>query len=920
MKQISVLVDHDRCRDGCSSLTRATCVLALVFLLVASPLSLNWDASDNFLSIKSAQAGQASSPDLTVSSLGNPPSTAIVGASFSVTDTIRNAGNATAGASTTRYRLSTDGTISSADPLLTGSRSILSLNKGASSSGTVTVTVPSTITPGAYYLAACADDLGVVAESSETNNCRASTTTVTLFAAPIINSLSSTAGSIGTSITINGSNFGAVQSDSTITFNGIQASPTGWNDTTIVASVPSLASTGPVVVTVGGVVSNGVQFNVSGIAYIYDQLGRLRAVVDPASDTAVYNYDAVGNLLSISRRNSSGVSVIEFSPKTGLPGTQVTIFGTGFSSAPGANTVTFNGLSAAVSSATTTSIVATVPAGATTGPIGVSNPTGSAASMDVFTVADPGTPTITSFTPIVGAPGMPVGISGTNFDGNPSRDRLTFNNMTSWATSATTTNLTVPVPTGGTSGKITVTTPAGSSKSTSDFFVPPSPLIEADVGHTGRATIGGGGHTVSIGTAGKLGLVVFDGTANQQITINVSNVTFSTRLSVVIYNPNGTILKSQAINTTGGTVSAALAQNGTHTIVLGTGVISTVAGNGTFGYSGDGGPATSASIWPQGLAVDSFGNIFISQEFGGGGHVVRKVGTNGIIAKFAGSLAGFSGDGGSATKARLWHPSELATDPAGNVFIHDSANYRIRKVNTSNIITTVAGNGVDGCTGEGIPATQAQISQPIGLAADAQGNLFLAISQGNFTLTGCVRVRRVDAAGIITTVAGTGTTGFSGDGGPATSARLNDPYDVTFDGQGNLYIADKGNNRIRKVDTNGIITTIAGIGISGFSGDWGPAINAQFSSVQSLVHYNGELYVADSSRVRKIDSAGTVTTVFGTGTNSFNGDGLPAKLADGSAPDVALDGAGNLYIYNNARIRKIEPSSIGSATLTLSTP
>jgi hypothetical protein len=178
----------------------------------------------------------------------------------------------------------------------------------------------------------------------------------------------------------------------------------------------------------------------------------------------------------------------------------------------------------------------------------------------------------------------------------------------------------------------------------------------------------------------------------------------------------------------------------------------------------------------------------------------------------------------------------------------------------------------------------------------------------------------VDAAGIITTVAGTGTTGFSGDGGPATSARLNDPYDVTFDGQGNLYIADKGNNRIRKVDINGIITTIAGTGISGFSGDWAPAINAQFSSVQSLVHYNGELYVADSSRVRKIDSAGTVTTVFGTGTNSFNGDGLPAKLAHGSAPDVALDGAGNLYIYNNARIRKIEPSSIGSATLTLSTP
>jgi hypothetical protein len=241
----------------------------------------------------------------------------------------------------------------------------------------------------------------------------------------------------------------------------------------------------------------------------------------------------------------------------------------------------------------------------------------------------------------------------------------------------------------------------------------------------------------------------------------------------------------------------------------------------------------------------------------------------------------------------------------------------VRKVNTSNIINTVAGNGVSGCAGEGIPATQAQITV-VGLAADGQGNLFLA---------GCSRVRKVNSAGVITTVAGTGIAGFSGDGGPATNAQLNNPTDVTFDGQGNLYIADRGNNRIRKVASNGIITTIAGTGIAGFAGDWGPATDAQFSAVESVVYYNGGLYLGDSQRVRRIDSSGTIGTIAGPGINPGPFDlfemnnGFPAKLANFRvAYKLGIDGSGNLYVDQFSHIRKIEPVSAGSATLTLTTP
>jgi uncharacterized protein (TIGR03437 family) len=336
------------------------------------------------------------------------------------------------------------------------------------------------------------------------------------------------------------------------------------------------------------------------------------------------------------------------------------------------------------------------------------------------------------------------------------------------------------------------------------------------------------------------------------------------------------------------------------------GIISTVAGNGTSGFSGDGGPATSASLYcPFGVAVDAAGNLFIADTYN---YRVRKVSPGGIISTVAGngSLGFFSGDGGPATSASLNWPYGVAVDAAGNLFIADYNNYRVRKVSPGGIISTVAGNGAYKFSGDGGPATSAPLSHPSGVAVDAAGNLFIADTYNN-------RVREVTAGGIISTVAGNGSQGFSGDGGPATSASLNQPFGVAVDAVGNPFIADTANSRVRKVSPGGIISTVAGNGNSYFSGDGGPATSGSLSYPWGVaVDAAGNLFIADprNQRVRKVNPAGTISTVAGNGSQGFSGDGGPATSASLSKPSgVAVDTAGNLFIADtyNDRVRKVSP-------------
>jgi hypothetical protein len=280
------------------------------------------------------------------------------------------------------------------------------------------------------------------------------------------------------------------------------------------------------------------------------------------------------------------------------------------------------------------------------------------------------------------------------------------------------------------------------------------------------------------------------------------------------------------------------------------GMISTVAGTGNGGFGGDGGPATGASLqFPFGVAVDRSGNLFIADLFN---HRIRKVDTNGIITTVAGSGptgpsgGAYAGDGGAATSARLNWPECVAVDASGDLFIADYANNRIREVSANGIITTVAGNGTPAFSGDGGPATNASVSGPNGVAVDASGNMIIADSVNS-------RVREVNTSGIITTVAGGGASA-PGDGGPATNAVLLVPTGVAVDAFGNLFIADPGDNRIREVAPSGIITTVAGNGSAGFSGDGGPPTNASLNYPYELtVDNSGDIFIADLSndRIRK---------------------------------------------------------------------
>ncbi len=281
----------------------------------------------------------------------------------------------------------------------------------------------------------------------------------------------------------------------------------------------------------------------------------------------------------------------------------------------------------------------------------------------------------------------------------------------------------------------------------------------------------------------------------------------------------------------------------------------------------DGQPASHVTLTlVDGVAVDAKGNVYISHR---SKNRIRKVTPDGIITTIAGNgIAGYSGDGGPALEAALSFPAGLALDSAGNLFIADRNNHRIRKVDTKGIITTVAGNGTEGFGGDGGSALEASLNFPSDVVIDSKGHLYISDRSNN-------RIRKIDSQGVITTVAGSGKPEFGGDFGSAKDALLKYPFGICLDQQGNLYIADRGNNRIRKVDTNGIITTVAGDGMHFFGGDYGPATQASLAYPTDVATDKvGNVYIADrnNNRIRKVDSLGVITTFMGTGQPEFNGD------------------------------------------------
>jgi uncharacterized protein (TIGR03437 family) len=340
-------------------------------------------------------------------------------------------------------------------------------------------------------------------------------------------------------------------------------------------------------------------------------------------------------------------------------------------------------------------------------------------------------------------------------------------------------------------------------------------------------------------------------------------------------------------------------------------VISTVAGNGTMVFSGDGGPAIKAGIGiPPDVAIDGAGNLYVVDR---NNNRIRKVDTSGVISTFAGNgTSGFSGDGGPATSAQLFLPIAIAADGSGNVYIADGGSNGLRWIDTKGNINSVAVSS----------SFLSRIASPGGMTLDSAGNLYISDLNGS-------AIYRLDKAGVLTIVAG-GSFGFSGDGGPANKAALYFPSGVALDSAGDIYFADKGNNRVRKVDTKGIITTFAGTGTAGYSGDGGAATSAKLglnltAAFQGVsVDSAGNVYIADpaNNRIRMVNPAGIISTFAGNGTpfatgSLGNGDGGPPASASVTTPyGVKVDSAGNVFIADTGHnlIRKITGAATTGGT------
>ena len=482
--------------------------------------------------------------------------------------------------------------------------------------------------------------------------------------------------------------------------------------------------------------------------------------------------------------------------------------------------------------------------------------------------------------------------------------------------------------------------------------VTPSGIISTYAGNGNYGSSGDGGPAMQASFGAVAGIAV-----DSQGNLYIGDISFQQIRKVAPDGATSTVLSSGVTGPWGLACDASgnvyIADSNANVVrkLTPQGVLTTFAGTGTAGYPGDEAAATLAQLNnPNGVSVDTAGNVYITDT---GNNVIRQVDTKGIIRTVAGNnLNAYTvlGDGGPATSAGLLYPYSAGVDPDGNLYICDLANNRVRKVTTDGIIHTAVGGGA-ASGGDGGPASAAQLNGPYGSAVDSAGNLYIADTLNN-------KVRKVAPDGTIGTIAGNGTQGSSGDGGSALQAEFHMPWGIAADNHGNVFVGDFSNPEVRKVDASGNITrftgtqyasglafdaagnlyisqyvsaqiwkvapssvgdTYAGTYNSGFAtphygGDGGPAMNASFCQPTGLAaDSNGNLYIADSGnqRVRKISAGGVVSTVAGTGTAGFSGDGGPATQAQLNYPyGVAVDPAGNLYIADssNRRIRMVDSS------------
>jgi uncharacterized protein (TIGR03437 family) len=452
----------------------------------------------------------------------------------------------------------------------------------------------------------------------------------------------------------------------------------------------------------------------------------------------------------------------------------------------------------------------------------------------------------------------------------------------------------------------TLTTVAGGAP-------PPTPVAatSTSIGRTGRVALDGKGSTYF--SAGN-NVFKIDSGGNLTVVAGNSRAGYSgdggPALQAQLNGPQGIALDSS------GNLYIADSINNRVRIVNSAGVINTFAGTGAVSQGGggtfnDGGLAINGLLYlPSGVCLDTSGNVYIADT---GDNLIRKVTTDGIINSVAGDgFGGFWGDTYSAITAGLHTPTDVYVDSSGNIFIADSANAAIREVTASTgIINTVAGNGSIGDTGDGGPATSASLVTPYAVTLDSSGNIY-------FVENGDSVIRKVTVStGVITTIVGNATAGFSGDGSTATKAQLNFPTGMALDSSGNIYIADSLNFRIRKVSGT-TISTIGGNGVLSYSGDGGPGTSAQLNTPQAVaVDTSGNFYIADTLNnvVRKVTATGVVSTVAGNGTAGYGGDGGAATAAQLNRPQgIAVDSSGNIYVADtqNARVRKISGGTIST--------